>query len=1256
MTNFVGSQTLRLVLRTPNVTGTVTGPLAASAGNWINVRKYFDDGSFEYLEISSMRTDSLGRFAIALDPGKYKIQAQDDMAKAGGTSALSNDCIVVAGSNTTCNVALIAPNLSGLVRVAGVATPASIEFIRQGVSSFENLGYYSGSTKAGQYWINIPAGTYRPRIYLYNQGKYVVAPVCVVAASGNTTCNLDIPAANFKYKVTTSTGEVTSRFYVTTQLKYSVTELWVGGISGSATETITSTSLVDGTYRLWVEPYWEDRALGSAQQYMVEVSGGAVTSVTREGSATPLTAVDGVFTLQMGIPSIAGSVVAPDSVTAVSYAEVNAYLNPYNSWGTSADKVGAFSFNKLPDGTYSVIAFAPWGDSTKAQSAPTTVTVAGGAGATNLSLKLREPNVIGVISGPLGVSIFNWITPEIKDPAGYWRTPDYTRGVASSAEGNFSFYLSPGIYRFRAGADLRNAGGSATISSTCTVPSSGAVTCNISMAAPNVKLRITEPGQTAVAQGSYPWVYLFSSSDWNSVVNYNPQLDYNQDGNLQGTFEDGVWNVTVYPSSSSTSAQAQYRITISGGVVTKVENELQETLTATAGVYYLPLKASNITGTITANGSAFKGGMNVSAQRLEGTYFYSYSNKWVDQGVYAFNLPAGTYRFEARPYWSKDGLDVTTTRSQICEVPATGSVTCDFALKSPNLLGLVVDDSSTAFRYVDASVFIVNADSSESWDQWLDNRDGYFKAFIPDGKYRIQINPYWNYRALYTERSYIVTVQSGLITSVLDQTTNDTITAIDGIYRLRMGTPSVKGRVLIPGSETTGATNVDIRVAPQNSPTMWRYGANADSAGNFSLLLPNGTYVIQAFPYGSGFLYGKSETQTITISNGSLVGGSVTLRLREPNTYGRVVTPQGSPLANVNVQLWMDGESFYGWTGTDGRFSAFVDQTSPNCPSRCSISLNYWASADYTAKSYSVNGKGNLGDVAIGGITTQLTVTVPLDGGKSSPNAYGYVSVIGINGASRFWVASGYTNQDGKLGLSLTPGTSYEITASPGKEFVGKFAPKKLTVNSFDTNTMSTLSITFPIPNLRVVVSGSDNAKNAQGWFTISSWDSATSTRSELSGNYLNDDGKAALTLENGTYKIRFWPGRAKGVQTELTVSVASGVASVIDGLVGSDTYTPSTATFKLRNGNISGTIRDGAGATVGKAVVAAYRSDDASKIITTVADENGYYEINLDLTFTWDVKSLNPVTGAVGQRQVASRSPSNSVVSAQDITVVAAG
>jgi len=1257
VTNNVGSKTLRLVLRTPNVTGSVTGPLGVSAGNWVNVRRYFDDGSFDYLDNVNMRTDSLGRYAFALDPGKYRFQAQDDMAKAGGTSALSADCIVAAGSNATCNVVLIAPNVSGLVRVSGVATPASVEFIRQGASTFEYLGYYSGSNKSGQYWINLPAGTYRPRLYLYNQGQYVIGAPCVVPAAGNTTCNLDIPSSNFKFKVTTSSGAVTTKFYGTVALRYGITELWAGNLSAkSSSETITSTSFVDGTYRISIEPYWEDRALGSAQLYTLDVSAGVITSLKRDGSTTSISPVDGVYTLQMGVPSIAGSVVAPDSVTAVPYAQVNAFLNPYNAWGTEADKSGAFSFNKLPDGTYSVIAFPSWGDATKAQSAPSIVTVSGGVGATDLSLKLRAPNVSGVISGPKGVSKFNWITPEIKDPAGYWRVPDYTRGIASTAEGNFSFYLEPGTYRFRTAADLKNAGGSATISNVCTVPSTGSVTCNISMTTPNVKFRIVEPGQTSISQGSYPWVYLYTAPDWSAIKNYNPPIEYDDAGNLQGFLEDGTWTVVANPSSSSTYAQAQYRVTVSGGVVTRVENESQETLTANAGIYYLPLKSSNISGTITANGSAFIGGVSVTAQRLDGKYYYQIANKWIDQGTFAFNLPAGTYRFEARPYWSKDGLDVTVTRSQTCEVPVTGSATCNFSLKAPNLLGLVVDDSSTAFRYVDAAILTMNTDSTETWDQWLDNRDGYFKTYLPDGKYRIQINPYWNYRALYTERSYVITVLNESLTSIVDLTTNDTITAVDGIYRLRMGTPSVKGRVLIPGSETVGATNVDVRVAPSNQPTMWRYGANADSAGNFSLLLPNGTYVIQAFPYGAGFLYGKSETQTITISNGSLVGGAVTLRLRSPNTYGRVVTPQGSPLANANVQLWIDGEAFYGWTSEDGRFSAYVDKESPNCPANCYVSLNYWASADYTAKSYPVNGKGNLADVAIGGISTLLTVLAPVDGGKTSPSAYGFVSVIRIDGSNRYWVSGSYTNQDGKVGLSLTQGLKYEITASPGKEFIGKFAPKKLVIESFDTNTMATLSMTFPSPNLKVVVLGSDSSKNSQGWFTISTWDSATSTRNEISGNYLNDDGKAALTLDDGTYKIRFWPGRSKGVQKEITVSVLAGVVTVSDGLSGSDTYSSSTASLRLPSGNITGTVKDGNGTSIGKAVVAAYRSDDPTKLVTTVADENGYYEINLDLTYTWDVKALNPANSALGQRQITSWTPSNAVLVSQDITVVAAG
>ena len=69
---------------------------------------------------------------------------------------------------------------------------------------------------------------------------------------------------------------------------------------------------------------------------------------------------------------------------------------------------------------------------------------------------------------------------------------------------------------------------------------------------------------------------------------------------------------------------------------------------------------------------------------------------------------------------------------------------------------------------------------------------------------------------------------------------------------------------------------------------------------------------------------------------------------------------------------------------------------------------------------------------------------------------------------------------------------------------------------------------------------------------------------------------------------------------------------------------------------------------------VAAYETG-TNKIVNTTTDANGYYELNLDLTSSWTIKVIDPETSFVGSITVDSRSPSNTVVSQQNISLAAA-
>ena len=461
-------------------------------------------------------------------------------------------------------------------------------------------------------------------------------------------------------------------------------------------------------------------------------------------------------------------------------------------------------------------------------------------------------------------------------------------------------------------------------------------------------------------------------------------------------------------------------------------------------------------------------------------------------------------------------------------------------------------------------------------------------------------------------------------------------------------------------------SNIQVLLGPVGSSNgYWTHSTSTDENGIFALSVPDGTYQMQAIPQGGGFLYGKSAAIVITVAGGVVtmapVGfntNSLTLVLREPNLTGRVVTPGANPqpLANVNVNIWVDGEYLYGWTNADGRFAVFVENSTPNCVNGkgCWISLNYYKSADYTPKQYSLNGIGNRGDLAIGGVTTKLTVLAPQVSGPALPSQYSWVSVEKIeSNGSTSWVISGSTNESGVIGLSLDDGANYRIWAYPNYEKSGQLSATKLTVNSFAAATMPTLSLTFPTPNLLLTVKGSDNSANLWGWYLISNWDSATAVATKKSSGTLDQSGKGALTLEDGSYQIQIWPGKSTGVTKTIIVTVTSGIARVTEGSAPSDVIADGNVTLKLAAGNISGVVKNSDGSKVDSAVVAAYETG-TNLIISTATDKNGYYELNLNLNSSWTVKAIDPETSALGSAALSTRSPSNAVVANVDISLVA--
>jgi hypothetical protein len=206
---------------------------------------------------------------------------------------------------------------------------------------------------------------------------------------------------------------------------------------------------------------------------------------------------------------------------------------------------------------------------------------------------------------------------------------------------------------------------------------------------------------------------------------HNPQFNWTNDGSYQVTIEDGTWMVQAIAGGSSALSDSQFTVSVSGGVVLSVKNDAGETVTATNGIFILPLKTGNLVGAISSGNVLTNQQYLVRIQQSYGAYYGDIASKWVSGSNFGFFVNPGTYRVVVEPYW-QDPLTTNVARTQVdnCVVPITGSVTCNVVLASPNFKGKVLTPGSDVFRSVYAYLYVQN-DQGISWyattqfDQWL---------------------------------------------------------------------------------------------------------------------------------------------------------------------------------------------------------------------------------------------------------------------------------------------------------------------------------------------------------------------------------------------------------------------------------------------------------------------------------------------------------------------------------------------------------
>jgi hypothetical protein len=279
---------------------------------------------------------------------------------------------------------------------------------------------------------------------------------------------------------------------------------------------------------------------------------------------------------------------------------------------------------------------------------------------------------------------------------------------------------------------------------------------------------------------------------------------------------------------------------------------------------------------------------------------------------------------------------------------------------------------------------------------------------------------------------------------------------------------------------------------------------------------------------------------------------------------------------------------------------------------------------------------GNIGNIGVGVVNATVKIYIPTNGSGGMPNKWSWFSVEELNGSGDVLSEYGYgTNELGQTGIGLTSGGKYRITAYPSGEYYGRYAPKSVVIDSFNPATQGTISITFDSPNITFIVRDSLDAGNAWGWYEVFSMSGVTATR--YVDGYLNDQGRGALYLPDGDYKFIFYPGRSKGVEKTVTITMSSGHVTSSSGA----TFVNDLSTIVMGAGNVTGLIRNSAGAVAANIAISAVSTTGAASKVVTISKEDGTYELNLNVDQSWTISALDPISLDKGSVAVVANSGS---------------
>jgi hypothetical protein len=999
------------------------------------------------------------------------------------------DPIVVTVTTTsvlqTIPVTVPTPNLVGTI--SGVSSTSDLwgclELqVTSGSSTRFQCNYGISFNSSGKYAIKVPQGTYRISLTpsdTANPDWVNTYSEVFIVSSTQVTVNMSISTtANLVYTITPSSAAKDGWANVNPLCTIEMKKNGEGCYGSKLGRNIPSSGIVKfnltpGTYTIWANPGSDPgNYVGTNSPEFTITDSGAVVTGTLALNLANLK-----FVISPSANAKDGSISITNQSTKIAYE-------------CFIDKSGNCNFY-APAGTYRVEIYPGNPSNTALFTVISNLVVTGSTQVENVTLS--GANVTGTVSSTAISAGRGYVEVQQRKTEGvnqYWDYLWNARG-AIDASGNFAISLPEGTYRLLARCQNsfnNDCKGFLSSPSEVFTVSTGNTVVNITLRTAN--LTGTVSGFAGTPEGH---VYI-AQQDLSLSKDEYFGFDFGSKIYSDGTYE-------MYLPTGKYKLSAEVESTDYSGIISDWVSA-----SSTPTTLNLSIVQKNISGTVSPVNKS-KGGYGWIEKLESGIWIGSESFQISDTGTYKIYLTAGTYR--ANVYPNRAATGVFNLVSEPFTV-TTGSQTFNFTLPENNF-SVAVTPSTDAIN-ANVTIFRIVSDKEYQYYRSVNiNDSGVIDAYLPNGKYQLEINP--NSLSYALTRSAVFEIPSSpefpvpTTIALVAANVTGTITPLD----------YAKWAQVCLEEKNNGVFNGKT-ISCSNSGDLGKYKFKAANGTYRVIVYPQGVYNNGSYtesPYvittsNEFTIANDSKTIDVTLSTGNL-SGTITDVVKSAGGWVYVLKVDGAYPVGTPYSKQISSSGKYAFQLPSGKYRL---QIRP--PSNVSGVVST-ESSDITIADANV-----VFDVALA--TPNISgVVSPID--KSS-GGWIYAEQVSCNCGWNGWsgvpgiASSSGINSDGSYGIKVDNGLT-RVVAYPRWDAEGV---TKTVTDSFTVSTGSsvTKNITLSTGNLTGTISSVENAKG--GWIRVERKDGNYWQYTNY-GTHVLDDGTYRLQVDNGTYRIVASPG-----------------------------------------------------------------------------------------------------------------------------------